>query len=130
MSPPASERLLNNINPLTSSELSSTDWGSHADHQKAKEEFERFALNTWRGLVTMEKALVIGTPSTALFCRLDIGIMIQGTRVEYFVNEIERSLTTSLWMTGMDDGHHGVLADTLGLGLHRWITGMRDPCHL
>lgn len=116
--------------PPRPSEFSEANRGKHTDRKKAKDEFESFALDIWRSLVCLEKSLVIGTPCTALFCRLDIGVMMKQDRISYFVNEIERSLTTSLWMSGMEGGLHGVLADTFGLSLHRWITGAHDPHHL
>ena len=96
----------------------------------ARKEFEAYAISTWRSLVRTEKTLVVGTPCTALFCRLDIGVMLRNGAISYFVNEVERSMTTSLWMSGMPDAQHGILADTFGLNLHRWILGARDPRHL
>lgn len=116
--------------PPEPSEFSGANWGSHGDRVRAKDEFESFALDMWASLVRMEKEVVAGTPCTALFCRLDIGVIVRGESISYFVNEVERSLTTSLWMAGMKDGLHGVLADTFGLGLHRWIRGVHDPRHL
>ncbi|KAF8425019.1 hypothetical protein L210DRAFT_865486 [Boletus edulis BED1] len=110
--------------------FSEADHGSHATRAKAKEEFESFALTTWKSLVNLEKGVVVGTPCTGLFCRLDIGVMMRDGRISYFVNEVERSLTTSLWMSAMPAGLHGTLADTFGEALHRWITGAQDPCHV
>lgn len=75
----------------------------------------------------MQKGSILGTPSTAIFCRLDIGVMVRNGNPYYFVNEVERSLTTSLWMEAMPQGQHGVLADTFGIALYRWLTWFYDP---
>lgn len=56
--------------------------------------------------------------------------MMRDGTISYFVNEVERSMTTSLRMSGMPDALHGVLADTFGLSLYRWIQGSQDPRHL
>ncbi|KAG6373961.1 hypothetical protein JVT61DRAFT_6126 [Boletus reticuloceps] len=115
---------------ITPYAFSEADRGNHAARLKAKEEFESFAVTTWKSLVNVEKGVVVGTPCTAIFCRLDIGVMMRDAKISYFVNEIERSLTTSLWMSAMPTGLHGVLADTFGEVLHQWISGAREPCHV
>jgi len=96
----------------------------------AKKEFEDFVMETWTHLVCMQKGALGSTPCTAVFCRIDVGVMVRDGKPAYFVNEVERSLTTSLWMDGMPHGLHGVLADTFGSALHRWLTWFHDPFSL
>jgi hypothetical protein len=62
-------------------------------------------------------------PNTSLrvFCRVDVGIFIDPAgKVSYFVNEVERGITTSLWVS---DGQHtvGQVGETIVRPLKRWI---------
>lgn len=106
------------------------DEGTEIERKRARMEFEGFVLNTWRELVLMEKAEVGGPVSISVFCRLDIGLNYHDGQVTYFVNEVERSLTTSLWMSAMPDGYHGILADTFATTFYDWLHGMVDPMHI
>ncbi|KAI5986610.1 hypothetical protein EDD15DRAFT_2373049 [Pisolithus albus] len=115
---------------ITPMEVINPDEGTTDQRNHAKEEFEAFTLDTWKHLVLTEKASASGPVSISIFCRLDIGIGMENGRLMYFVNEVERSLTTSLWMGSMPDGAHGILADTLAATLYDWLTGMMDPMHL
>ena len=97
------------------------------ERKSAKKEFEEFVLGTWKQMVCMQKGAFEGTPCTAVFCRLDIGVMVRNGNAYYFVNEVERSLTTSLWMDAMPQGQHGMLADTFGTILYRWLAWFHEP---
>lgn len=116
--------------PPSPREFQGANWGTLEERKLAKREFEDFVIETWKHLVCMEKGGLGATPCTALFCRIDVGVMLRDQTPYYFVNEVERSLTTSLWMGGMPLGLHGVLADTFGSGLHRWLTWFHDPLSL
>jgi hypothetical protein len=58
---------------------------------------------------------------------MDVGILVkQNGSVDYFVNEIERTTTCSLWSqdskkTGVKIG---ILGDTFGEAMHGWLEGM------
>lgn len=80
----------------TPGEFGEADLGGHHKRENAQKEFEEYALATWQSLVCMEKSLVAGTPCTAVFCRLDIGVIMKNRTISYFVNEVEHSLMTSL----------------------------------
>ena len=124
------ERLTNATLPRPNPHLfCKPDGGTHMVRSNAMHDFESFALRTWEELVQLEKGH-FGTSASAIFCRLDIGVMMKGETISYFVNEVERSMTTSLWMSAMPDAIHGTLADTLAEALHRWIIGSRDPRHV
>ena len=123
-------QLLDTEKQATPSEFKEANWGAVEERQRARIEFETFVLSTWRQLVAIQKGNLCGTPCTAMFCRMDIGVMMRDDRISYFVNEVERSLTTSLWMSSMPHALHGVLADTLGFSLHRWLKWFHDPCQV
>lgn len=111
-----------------SQEFERADFGSMDDRQAARDSFFKFVDDTWKLLVRLEQtSYLVGTPCTAVFCRLDIGVMFRNGRASYFVNEIERGLTTSLWMRALTRSTPGVLADTFGLALHKWISKSTDP---
>ena len=63
---------------------------------------ESFAEDTLMHLVRAEKLAYGRTPSIALFCRMDIGVMpMAGSqRLGYFVNEITRCPTKTCKWTG------------------------------
>jgi hypothetical protein len=127
---PVSDRIRDTTRPHTAEEFSEANWGTLEERDHARKEFERFVIHTWEQLVYREKPHVAGTPSTALFCRMDVGVIVRNGQISYFVNEVERALTTSLWMDGMPDGLHGIFADTFGVRLHEWISGIYNPRHL
>ena len=59
--------------------------------------------------------------SLGVFCRVDVGIYTsQPDTVSYFVNEVERGITTSMWVI---DGNHtaGVVGMDMVSPLKRWI---------
>lgn len=87
-------------------------------------------LNTWNALTILEKADAGGSVSISIFCRLDIGLNYQEGKLSYFVNEVERSLTTSLWISAMPEGYHGILADTFADTFHEWLSCLKNPLHL
>ncbi|KIK78106.1 hypothetical protein PAXRUDRAFT_28688 [Paxillus rubicundulus Ve08.2h10] len=123
-----SKKLL--IPGITTEEIVNPDQGTDSERRHAKKEFEAFTMNIWRNLVLTEKAMIGGSTSISIFCRLDVGLTMKDSYAMYFVNEVERSLTTSLWMSAMPDGLHGIFADTFAATLHDWLTGMIDPMHL
>ena len=56
-----------------------------------------------------------------VFCRVDVGVFIEKPNVvSYFVNEVERGITTSLWVA---DGPHtvGMVGASIVGPLKRWI---------
>lgn len=125
------QRVQDAIQPPEPWEFAEANRGTMQDRERAKQEFQSFALETWKELVQHDKRQSGNAiPCTALFCRIDIGVMVEGGNTSYFVNEVERSLTTSLWIDGMPEGLHGILADTFAFKLHDLLCGLHDPTHL
>jgi len=75
--------------------------GAEYFREQGKREFYEFVLGTWRELVLRETRDGGGKPSICLFCRMDIGVRIDlhgAGSSQYFVNEVEHSPTTSVWL--------------------------------
>ena len=83
-------RLEDTSRPVEPVEFREANWGTVEERSLAKAEFDGFVLSTWRQLVSMQKGHLNATPCTALFCRMDIGVMVREGRASYFVNEVER----------------------------------------
>ena len=63
--------------------------------------------------------------SLQVFCRIDVGILTRAPdTVSYFVNEVERGITTSLWVT---DGPYtaGMSGMSIVASLKRWVAAER-----
>jgi hypothetical protein len=96
--------------------------GSTFESQKmGKKEFLDFVTATYSELAKSEAREVGGKSSIAVFCRMDIGIIFdESGQACYFVNEVERSLNTSLW-SQCDGMPLLTLATTFGHAFHRWL---------
>ena len=59
--------------------------------------------------------------SLQVFCRVDVGIFVKSPNVvSYFVNEVERGITTSLWV-GDGSRAAGIVGTGVVPPLKRWI---------
>ena len=97
---------------------------------QGKKEFGEFVMETWRSLVLRETKDTGAKPSLCVFCRMDIGIWIDPSRKEkpqYFVNEVERTPMTSLWLFHFVGNTMGTFADTFAMVFKRWLTDIRNP---
>src|SRR5437899_3252938 len=104
------------------------DDGIREQRDQGRHEFEDFVLRTWEGLVVREKKATNAKPSICLFCRMDVGIRItNGKFPSYFVNEVERTQTMSLWLQSIVDKRMGTLMDTFALVLQQWLRDSRNP---
>lgn len=73
----------------------------------------------------MESKAIGGRSSISTFCRLDVGLVYDGERIHYFVNEVERTPTASLWANrGKSSGSNpiGIFGASFAKSLHRWLT--------
>ncbi|KAG9311951.1 hypothetical protein JVU11DRAFT_7214 [Chiua virens] len=112
---------------FTPDHLYKADEGLLSERNQAAEAFYTFVKDTWAELVRMEKAEGGTLVSLSVFCRFDIGFIVRNNQPSYFVNEVERSLTTSLWIQAMPEGHHSVFANTFSSNLYRWVDNLKNP---
>jgi hypothetical protein len=93
---------------------------SIADQKAGKGEFERFVTDTYRHLVALERKRMGGGATLEIFCRLDIGLFWKDDGdLGYFVNEVERTLTTSLWTRKLKVNFDG-FAEKFATALIQW----------
>jgi hypothetical protein len=109
------------------------DHGSLSVHNAAQTEFTNFVMDTYHELYRIESQVLGGKPSMALFCRFDVGITA-GTdqRVYYFVNEVERAQTTSMWSNrsctfSSAKVPFGMLGSTFASVFHGWLSDICNP---
>lgn len=82
-------------------DLSARPEGTIEEKRRADEELHNFARKTLKALVKFETMKYNVTPSIALFCRMDIALTCEEDgELHYFVNEVERTGTVSLWSGG------------------------------
>lgn len=106
--------------------------GSRDVRDDSEAEFRNFVMETYEEMYAIEARLLSGKPSICLFCRLDIGLIIgDNGKVNYFVNEVERTQTTSLWSNRLHAkspvAPTGILGDTFALAFYEWLLGMSNP---
>lgn len=113
------------------SKVCNPDEGDYRTRQTGKDEFFDFVKKTYCGLYQLEARAISGKPTIGIFCRLDIGLIVESGRVSYFVNEVERSQNTSLWNNQGGKSkirtHIGLLSSTFGVAFHAWLTGITSP---
>jgi hypothetical protein len=94
------------------------------EREIGKQEFEAFVKDTYRHLINCERKRMGGSSTLEVFCRLDIGLFSRDDgSLGYFVNEVERTLTTGLWIRGLDVNYR-VFAVTLAEALVRWADNL------
>ena len=98
----------------------------------AKAEFMDFVLKTYRELYKLESRQIGGKTSISVFCRFDIGLIQDGHNVQYFVNEVERTQTASLWTNPLKMGtasrsRIGLFGSTFANTFYKWLCETSNP---
>ena len=117
---------------LEDANICNPDRGSRTICNEAEIEFRTFVMQTYEELYMIESRSMLGKPSICLFCRLDIGLLIDDDgNAHYFVNEVERTQTTSLWSNRVHakspKAPTGILGDTFAQALYEWLLSMNSP---
>lgn len=100
-------------------DFSNPEGSSKQSRDDAKNEFKRFVMEVFDRLKQKE---VDETSAATLdiFCRMDISLIFDGDkRAHYFVNEVERTNTASLWTTLKKTGNV-TMANDFSLALADW----------
>ena len=99
--------------------------------QLGEDEFMTFAKRTYQELYSIESRILGAKSAICLFCRLDIRLIVdKSNKFGYFVNEVERTATASLWSNysgGNSKSPIGTLGSTFANTLHRWLSDVQDP---
>jgi len=116
---------------LTLPRICNPDDGDMQLREQARAEFFDFVNKTFLNLLQIESRLLTSRPSIGIFCRLDIGLMVANGRVNYFVNEVERTQTASLWNNPPKGTKYfsriGLIGATFANSFHKWVSGMKQP---
>ena len=101
----------------------------------AQGEFMDFVMKTYGELYRLESRQLCGKSSISVFCRFDIGIIQNGHNIQYFVNEVERTQTVSLWTNPLNLGaavrsRIGLFGSTFANTLYKWLQETSNPCFL
>jgi len=93
----------------------------------------KFVMDTYNGLYKLESRMLSGKSSICVFCRLDIGLIQGGNNsFHYFVNEVERTQTASLWsnLTGISPkrSHIDLFGSTFAHALYMWLHDIDNSC--
>jgi hypothetical protein len=119
-----------NCGNLLGHKVHNPDGGDHRTREKGKDEFYDFVRKTYRGLYHLESRSLAAKTSISLFCWLDIGLIVVDGKVNYFINEVERTQTASLWSNSAQKfrshTHINLLADTFGFALHAWLSMLTE----
>jgi hypothetical protein len=106
----------------STNDIINPDSGTHSIRDHGKKEFLHFVMENYRLLLSSESKKIGGKSTISVFCRMDIGIMFdEDGRASYFINEIERTPTTSLWAKN-DSVPIRTLSATFGECFYNWVT--------
>jgi hypothetical protein len=106
--------------------------GNWSTRNHAKQQFGEFVMKTFQGLYALESKIICGKSSICVFCRLDIGLIQNGNIIHYFVNEVERTQTASLWTNppkSMSTAkcQIGLFGSTFAQALYNWLQEISNP---
>jgi hypothetical protein len=105
------------------------DWNTR---NYGKTQFMGFVEKTYKELYKLESRTICGRSSIAVFCRLDIGLIQDGHNIQYFVNEVERTQTASLWTNplkvgGASKSQIGLIGSTFANIFYKWLQDISNP---
>ena len=93
-------------------------------------------MDTYDELYKIESKQLAAKSPIGVFVRFDIALILdQGSdRITYFVNEVERTQTTTLWSNRLraksSTPPTSIFGYTLAETLHRWLCIITDPSAL
>jgi hypothetical protein len=114
-------------NTTTTSICNPTE-GDAETRKQAKKEFCDFVMATFNELYRIESRCIGGKSTISVVCRMDIGVVVEPKtkKVGYFVNEVERTATTSLWANG-GSLPIGTFGTTLAKEFYAWLAHVTYP---
>jgi hypothetical protein len=95
---------------------------------QASNEVVRVVQESYEELYRQETNPAGAKSSLCVMCRFDVGLMFDSEgHPSYFVNEVERSQTMSLWLKTVEDASMRGMIDTFARVLHSHLSDMSDP---
>ena len=121
---------------LLTTEVCNPAFGSNETRRNGKQQFHQFIMDTYDELCTIESKQLMAKSSIGVFVRFDVALIVdQGSqRITYFVNEVERTQTTTLWSNRLKakslTAPTGILGYTLAETLHKWLSNITNSSAL
>ena len=121
---------------LLTAEVCNPAFGSMETRRRGEQQFHQFVMDTYDELCKIESKQLLAKSSIGIFVRFDIALIVdRGTsRVTYFVNEVERTQTTTLWSNRLKANSStaptGILGYTLAETLYKWLCIITDSSTL
>lgn len=95
----------------------------YALHVQGIAEIYDFIGTVFRELVVKEGKNGASCNSMSVFCRIDVGLMFdEEGEPSYFVNEIERTATASLWMRALTERDQDRTTERFAAALHSYLS--------
>jgi hypothetical protein len=117
---------------LLTADVCNPAFGSVETRRRGEKQFHKFVTDTYDELHIMESKQLMARSPIGMFVRFDVALIVdQGSqRIMYFVNEVERTQTTTLWSNRLraksSTPPTGILGYTLAETLHRWLCTITD----
>src|SRR5882724_13258802 len=117
---------------LLTAEVCNPAFGGMETRRHGEQQFHKFIMDTYDELCKIESKQLLAKSSIGIFVRFDVALIVdQGTRcVTYFINEVERTQTTTLWSNRLraksSTPPTSIFGYTLAETLHRWLCIITD----
>ena len=121
---------------LLTAEVCNPTFGSMDTRLRGKQQFHQFIMDTYNELCKIELKQLLAKSSIGIFVRFNVALILdqQIQRVTYFVNEVERTQTTTLWSNRLraksTTAPTGILVYTLAETLYKWLCIITDSSAL
>jgi hypothetical protein len=121
---------------LLTTDVCNPSYGSMETRLRGRQQFHKFIMDTYDELYKVESKQLLAKSSIGVFVRFDVALIVdQGTQhVTYFVNEVERTQTTTLWSNRLkaksSTAPTGILGYTLAETLYKWLVIITDSSAL
>ncbi|KAF9230949.1 hypothetical protein BU15DRAFT_82991 [Melanogaster broomeanus] len=114
--------------PVTPGHIVNPEGGDRRVRTQGMGELQRVVDETYRELVRQESNPTGAKSSLAIFCRIDVGLIFDADgNPSYFVNEVERTPTMSMWLKTVEDTTLRGMLDTLARVLHNHLMELGNP---
>ncbi|KIK78084.1 hypothetical protein PAXRUDRAFT_17080 [Paxillus rubicundulus Ve08.2h10] len=109
--------------PVTADVIVNPDSGDQQIRQEAMNQVLEVVDTSYRELVRQETNCTGAKSTLCVLCHIDIGLMFdKDGNPSYFVNEVERTPTMSLWLRTVGDANLRRMVDTFRRVLHNHLT--------
>lgn len=127
---PLSRQLWDNRSksPLTPDLIVNPEGGDRRVRMEGAKEVMAVVRESYEELFRQETNPAGAKSSLCVLCRIDVGLMFDGDgKPSYFVNEVERSQTMSLWLRTVEDASMRGMVDTFARVLHTHLSDLTSP---